>query len=171
MTHTNSTEVTLSTDRSSLREEIGLSKPFRTPHQDAALSVLRTADVLRRFFGQVLAPHGLTLQQYNVLLILRGARPEALPTMEIAARMIEKTPGITRFVDHLEGMGLVERARRADDRRCVLCSITPAGLDLLARLDEPIAAADVAALSTLTSEQAEQLAGLLERVRAGHPGV
>jgi DNA-binding MarR family transcriptional regulator len=157
--------------RRGLQEEIGQSRPFRTPHQEAALSVLRTADVLRRYFSRLLSPYGLTLQQYNVLRILRGARPQPLPTMEIRARMVEKTPGITRFVDRLEAMGLLARTRRTDDRRCVLCSITAAGLELLASLDQEVASADVEALSMLTAAEAERLVELLESVRAGHPGI
>lgn len=155
-------------EKSTLREEIRQSRPFHSVHAEAALSVLRTADVLRRRFATVLEPRGLTVQQYNVLRILRGARPEALPTMEIAERMIEQTPGITRLLDRLEDKGLVERKRRADDRRCVLCSISAAGLELLAELDEPIAEADDRALSALSPAEAKQLIDLLGRARADH---
>lgn len=154
-------------EKSTLREEIRQSRPFHSVHAEAALSVLRTADVLRRRFATVLEPRGLTGQQYNVLRILRGARPEALQTMEIAERMLEQTPGITRLLDRLEDKGLVERNRCPDDRRCVLCSITAAGLELLVELDEPIAEADDRALSALSPAQAKQLVELLERVRAG----
>lgn len=155
------------TEQGTLQKEIRQSRPFHSVHAEAALSVLRTADVLRHRFATVLEPRGLTGQQYNVLRILRGARPEALPTMEIAERMIERTPGITRLLDRLEGKGLVERKRRADDRRCVLCSITAAGLELLAELDEPIAEADDQALSALSPEEAKELVDLLGRARAG----
>ena len=154
-------------EQSTLREEIRQTRPFRNAHEEAALSVLRTADVLRRRFATVLEPRGLTGQQYNVLRILRGARPEALQTMEIAERMLEQTPGITRLLDRLEGKGLAERNRCPDDRRCVLCSITPAGLELLAELDEPIAEADDRALAALSPAEAKQLVELLERARAG----
>ena len=129
------------------------------------MEILRTADFLRRRFAAILEPHGLTGQQYNVLRILRGARPDPLPTMEIAARMIEKTPAITGLIDRLVAKGLVERRQRADDRRCVLCSITPAGLDLLAELDAPIGEADEAALAAISEEDAEGLTDLLATVR------
>lgn len=138
---------------------------YRTSRQAAALAVLRAADVLRRRFGGILEPHGLTLQQYNVLRILRGALPEQLPTMEIGERMIERTPGITRLLDRLDRKGLVSRERCAEDRRQVLVGITQGGLALLRRLDEPVDVADEAALAMLSDRQIDQLRRLLDRVR------
>lgn len=151
-----------------MQEEIQQTKPFRTPQEEAALSVLRTADVLRGHFSTVLEPRGLTVQQYNVLRILRGASPEALPTMEIAQRMLEKTPGITRFIDRLERKGFVERQRSAEDRRRVYCSITPAGLQLLDELDGPMASSDDA-LAMLSAFEVDLLIDLLARIRTGNP--
>ncbi len=141
--------------------------PLQKKRQQAAIDILRVADELRRSFEAVLAPYDLTVQQYNVLRILRGAR-EALPTMEIANRMIEKTPGITGLIDRLEDKALVSRARGADDRRCQYCSITSKGLGLLSQLDETVDAEDERALAMLTNSQVEQLAALLEAVR-GEP--
>ena len=86
----------------SLREEIRQTKPFESPTQEAILSVYRTSDVLQRLFVKLVEPHGISLQQYNVLRILRGAGKEGTPTLDIADRMIEKTPGITRLLDKLE---------------------------------------------------------------------
>lgn len=155
-------------DRSQLERELKQTRPFRSPYAEAAIGVIRTADVLRRRFDALFRPHGLTMQQYNVLRILRGARPESLPTMEIAERMIERTPGITRLVDRLEEKGLVRRGRSQEDRRRVLCSITEEGLDLLAELDEPVEEADEEALSMLAEEEVEALIGFLDRIREGH---
>lgn len=136
-----------------------------TPARKAALiELLRTADRLRGRFTKLLEPAGLTVQQFNVLRILRGALPEALPTMEIASRMIEQTPAITGLLDRLERKELISRARQADDRRCVRCTITPRGLDLLAELDEPIARADADSLARLDDGQIERLLELLSAV-------
>lgn len=135
-----------------------------TPSEEAVIGVLRAADLFRRRLAALFEPHGLTLQQYNVLRILRGARPEPLPTMEIAERMMEQAPGITRLVDRLEAKGLVERQRGADDRRCVRCTITPPGLALLARLDEPVTRMDEELLAALDAGEARQLGALLARV-------
>lgn len=133
------------------------------------MGLLRAGDLLRRYFGALFESYGLTGQQYNVLRILRGARPERLPTMEIAERMIERTPGITRLLDRLDEKGLVSRERCADDRRKVLCEITPEGLELLESLDEPVAAADEAVLAGFEDEEVEELIRLLDRVGQGMP--
>lgn len=156
-------------ERSALQKELRQSRPFPSRQDEATVGVLRTADVLRHRLDGVFAPRGLTAQQYNVLRILRGAHPEPMQTMEIAERMIERTPGITRLLDRLESKGLVERRRRADDRRCVLRSITPEGLELLAALDEPVAEVNREAMGMLSSEQAERLIELLDAIREGRP--
>src|SRR5919199_5153950 len=107
----------------------------RQPHARAAFStLLSTADKVKTFFETVCAPFRITGQQYNVLRILRGAEPEGLPTLTIAERMIERTPGITRMIDRLEAKGLVVREVRPHDRRCVYCRITKKGLKLLEQL-------------------------------------
>ena len=150
---------------SKLQKEIKQNKPFRSRRQEAVLAIVRTADVLKRRW-RVAEEFGVTGQQYNVLRILRGAHPEPLPTMEIASRMIENTPGITGLLDRLEEKGLVQRARDADDRRCSRCSITAKGMKLLAEMDEPINQSEEAALSTLDGKDVDRLIDILEQVRA-----
>ena len=132
--------------------------------RDAKVAMLRAADGVRRRMAGVLAEAGLTLQQYNVLRILRGARPDPLPTLEIADRMIERTPGITRLLDGLARKGLVDRERSTEDRRAVLCRITPAGLELLGQLDGPVEASDRGAVAPLSAEEQAKLVELLQRI-------
>ncbi len=151
----------------SLREEIRQNKPFGSPAQEAILALSRTADVLQRRFAELVEPHGISLQQYNVLRILRGAGRDGTPTLEIAERMIQKTPGITRLLDKLETKRLVRRKRCPEDRRQVLCWITDSGLDLLASLDEPLAASGIQAMQSLSTPEVRTLITVLERVRAG----
>jgi DNA-binding MarR family transcriptional regulator len=134
--------------------------------QDAAVSLMRTADLVRRSVTGVLEPHDITTQQYNVLRILRGAGADGLPTLEIAQRMIEQTPGITRLIDRLEIKKLVQRERCPTDRRQVFCRITRDGLSLLTRLDEPVRDAEQLALSALDSAQLRQLVELLHLTRS-----
>src|SRR5215510_3147270 len=100
--------------RSAIQAEIRQGKPFHSRTQEGLIALMRTVDLLRRAVTEVVEPHGLTLQQYNVLRILRGAQAD-LPTLEIAERMIEQAPGITRLLDRLEAKGLVARARCAED--------------------------------------------------------
>jgi DNA-binding MarR family transcriptional regulator len=128
--------------------------------------MLRTTDAIRRHFSAIVAPHGITLQQYNVLRILRGAGQEGLPTLEIGERMVEKTPGVTRLVDRLVKKGFVTRRPCDEDRRRVYCHITPLGLKLLASLDEPIARGDAASVAPLSPADLDRLIGFLDRIRA-----
>jgi DNA-binding MarR family transcriptional regulator len=150
-----------------LQRELKQNRPFVTVQQEAAVALMRTADLMRRSLTTVVEPHGITLQQYNVLRILRGAGAEGLPTLEIAERMIEQTPGITRLIDRLEMKRLVFRQRCGEDRRRVWCRITPEGLQLLARLDDPIRESEKEVLSELSERQLAQLISLLERARSG----
>jgi DNA-binding MarR family transcriptional regulator len=150
----------------SILEEIKQSKPFRTRSQEAYLALLRTADDSRRFISRVLEPAGVTLQQYNVLRILRGAGGQGLPTLAIAERMVERTPGVTRLIDRMEEKGWVIRARCTEDRRRVWCRITRAGLALLASLDEPVNAVDDSFHEVLADEELSRLIEYLDRLRA-----
>ncbi|HVG25630.1 MAG TPA: MarR family transcriptional regulator [Thermoanaerobaculia bacterium] len=149
----------------SIAEDIKQTRPFRSRSQEASMALLRTANVLRRRLDALVASEGITSQQYNVLRILRGAKAP-LPTMEIAERMIEQTPGITRHVNNLEERGLIRREPWAGDRRQVLCQITPNGLRLLERLDEPMDALDDALAAQLTSEQIDHLIEALDLLRS-----
>lgn len=151
----------------SLREEIRQTKPFESAAQEAILGLYRTSDMLQRRFAQLVEPHGISLQQYNVLRILRGAGADGTPTLDIAERMVEKTPGITRLLDKLENKRLVRRKRCPEDRRQVLCWITDAGLRLLADLDEPLADSGKQAMGSLAPMQIRELISILEQVRQG----
>jgi len=151
----------------SLREEIRQNKPFASPAQEALLALSRTTDLLQRRFAELVEPYGISLQQYNVLRILRGAGQEGTPTLEIADRMIQKTPGITRLLDKLEAKHFVRRKRCPEDRRQVLCWITEAGLRVLADLDRPAADSGQQAMTSLRASEVRTLIALLQRVRAG----
>ena len=153
-----------------LQREIRQRRPFRSSAHEAAVGLLRTTDRLRRTLASVVEPRGITLQQYNVLRILRGSRPQGLPTLEIAARMVEHAPGITRLLDRLEAKRLVIRERDRRDRRQVMCRIVPAGLRLLAGLDAGLQHADDTTVGVLSRRDLRRLIALLDRIRAAPPG-
>ena len=137
--------------------------------QDAVVSVLRTANYLDRFCSPVFNQHSITSQQFNVLRILRGAGLGGLPTLDIAEKMIEQAPGITRLLDRLEKKKLVRRERPSDNRRQVLCYITKPGLDLLQELDTPVKNQDNQALHRLDESEIEELIRLLALARGEQP--
>jgi DNA-binding MarR family transcriptional regulator len=144
-------------------------RPVHSRQQDAAVSILRTANYLDRFCSPVFDQHGITSQQFNVLRILRGAGLGGLPTLEVAEKMIEQAPGITRLLDRLERKKLVRRERPSDNRRQVLCYITKPGLDLLQELDTPFRSKVNQALHRLDESEIEELIRLLELARGEQP--
>ncbi len=149
-----------------IRDEIRQTRPFESAANEAVVTLLGTADRVRTVLSAVTGAHDVTLQQYNVLRILRGAGRAGLPTLEIAARMIEHSPGITRLLDRLEARGLVRRVRCPEDRRQVLCHATDKAPRLLAALERPLAEAIRHSLAPLDAAATSELVRLLDAVRA-----
>jgi DNA-binding MarR family transcriptional regulator len=140
--------------------QAGNKRRAACPEEAAFLELLRTTDTLSRGLVKVLKVKDLSGTQYNVLRILRGS-PAGLPCGEIASRMITRDPDITRLLDRLEKRGLISRCRETKDRRRVMARITPEGLKLLARLDEPVQAAHRKQLGHLGRERLRALTELL----------
>ena len=150
----------------SIRDEIRQTRPFASAADEAVVTLLGTADRVRTALSAVVEAHGITLQQYNVLRILRGAGEGGLPTLDVASRMIEHSPGVTRLLDRLERRRLVRRVRCPEDRRQVLCHATEPARRLLAGLDGPMADASRAFLADLDATRAAELVRSLDAVRA-----
>jgi DNA-binding MarR family transcriptional regulator len=142
-------------------------KSLRAPTLEEAtfLEIHKTSDLLSRAFTPILKAEELSATQYNVLRILRGAGGP-LACSEIANRMITRDPDITRLLDRLDARGLVSRSRDTEDRRAVLARITPDGLRLLARLDDPIQDAHKRQMGHLGRERLLALTELLRLARA-----
>jgi len=115
------------------------AKPF-TPSLEAKLFValLRLSDRLAQDADLLIKSYGLTVTQYNVLRILRGAGPDGLPCKVIGNRMISRDPDMTRLLDRMEKRQLITRERQSEDRRVIKTRITPTGLEILKKLDGPV---------------------------------
>jgi DNA-binding MarR family transcriptional regulator len=148
-------------------DELKQSKKFADPRQEAAIALLRTADVLRSRIETALLPHGISPEQYNALRILRGAPDHSLPTLEIASRMITRAPNITRLIDKLVQKKFVSRCDHDRDRRVVVVKITPKGLHLVNGISEDVDDLDAKGLASLTKAQVESLIEILDAVRSG----
>lgn len=151
-----------------LQRELKMSKPFAAPEVEAWLSLVRTTDLLSRRMGAVLKPFDLTISQYNVLRILRGAGAAGLPCNEVGSRLVTWDPDITRLLDRLERRGLVLRNRSQKDRRVVLVTITRAGTNLLTMMhvDEQVLRSHLQTLGHLPRQDLDRLIDLLESIRA-----
>jgi DNA-binding MarR family transcriptional regulator len=147
-----------------LQHELKKKRPFESPEQEAALSVVRTSDQLQIRFARLLREHGVTPSQYNILRILRG-EGKPLPILEIASRTITVVPGITGLIDRLEQAGFVNRVRCAKDRRVIYVALADRGTTTLAALDEPLMALHRKLLGHLSQAELKELIRLLDKVR------
>lgn len=149
-----------------LWQHLRQSKPFENIEEEAFLQILYTAQVSGRWVVEALRPYSLNSAQYNVLRILRGARPGALPAGKIAERMIHHDPDVTRLLDKLEGMSLVEKSRDDRDRRVINVRITNEGLAVLDQATRRMREALDSRLAPVGRRRLAALADLLEAVRA-----
>lgn len=148
-----------------LRDEIRQGKPFESLGQEVFLTLARTEAVLRDGLERVLAPHGLSFTQYNVLRILRGAGPAGLCRNEIRDRLITRMPDVSRLLDRMEAAGLISRVRSTEDRRLVNTTITPQGRAVVDKLDGAVAREHERQLGHLNKSQLRTLIELLSLAR------
>lgn len=113
----------------------------------------------------VLRPYGLSATQYNVLRILRGAGELGVTCKDIGSRMITRDPDITRLLDRLERRNLITRNRAKEDRRFVAIHITPEGLTLLRKLDEPVGDKQVQLMRHIDPQRLPVAIEILEQLR------
>ncbi len=150
-----------------LRDEIKQTKPFGSLEDEAFLNVIRTAERFLWREAEFLKPYEITLSQYNVLRILRGAEPEGLICREISERMIARDPDVTKLLDRLEARGLVKRERQENDRRVIIVRVTPEGVKLVDEIDRPALKMTEELLGHLGERKLKTLIGLLEEAREG----
>lgn len=149
----------------SLRDEIKQSKPFASPAEEAVLNIVRTAEVIRSVAADALKPYGITGTQYNVLRILRGAGAAGLPCGQIADRMVTQDSDITRLLDRLSTMGLIERGRSEEDRRVVTTVLSAEGKKLLTKLDPVVKQLNQELLGQLDERTIAAMIRGLEQIR------
>ncbi len=150
---------------SPMRIEDEIRQPvFRNEQQKAYINVVYTAGWMQLRQAAAFKPFGLTLPQFNILRILRGQHPLPATVALLIERMLDKTSNASRIVDRLEEKQLVTRTVCPANRRAVDIRITPAGLALLARIEEA-AAVDTSGLGRLTNDELRQLNALLDKIR------
>jgi DNA-binding MarR family transcriptional regulator len=141
---------------------------FDTPEQEVYLNLWRTYDCLKAVEDQLFDQFDLSPQQYNALRLLKAAGSTGLQTLALARRLISRSPDITRMLDRLEKRGLISRERKSENRRVVEVVITEGGLDLLAKMSDPVRQMHRQQLSHLNESQQKQLTELLKHARQPH---
>ncbi|MBI1288336.1 MAG: MarR family transcriptional regulator [Flavobacteriales bacterium] len=147
-----------------LEEEIKQEKGFSSERHKAVVNIMFTDSWIRSMLNDLLKPHKLTNQQYNVLRILRGSTPKPLSTSCIRGRMLDKMSDASRIVDRLVQKGLVSRKTCSVDKRLVDVFITKAGLKLLEAIDVQMENFNKKVV-TITEEEAATLNSILDKLR------
>lgn len=148
--------------------ELQQKKPFSSPEEEIVVGLQMVAARIAEPWAKYLKTYAdLTNNQYNVLRILRGSHPSRLACNDIADRMIDRDPDITRLIDRLEKRGLVKRFRVPRDRRVIEVAITSKGLAALRALDVQARRMPKALLGHLGSPKLRELGRLLEDVISG----
>ena len=141
------------------------ARSFSSPQEEALLTLMRSADQMQRAMHQRLKPAGLTPTQFNVLRILRGARPAGLTCSAIGSRMITTEPDITRLLGRLKKQKLLCQQRDTQDRRVVWNHISESGLESLASIDQLVEEAPRDLLKELTGTEVQELTRLLKKIQ------
>lgn len=146
-----------------IKEEIQQSR-FRNNYQMAAINLIYTSGWLANKHKEFFNKFGITVQQFNILSILRGQFPNKISGAEIKNRMMDKNSDVSRLLDRLIIKDLVSKSKSPNDKRAADVVITKNGLNLLSTIDAKIKALDNI-ISHLTEVEAEQLSALLDRLR------
>ena len=138
-----------------------IQSTFPNEHVKALINIKYTANWLDTIGNEVLKPTKISVQQYNILRILRGAG-KAITVNSVKERMIKKSPNSTRLMDKLCDKGLIARRRCENDRRVVYVEITQLGLETIAKI--PIEKFD-AYMYKISEEEAKMLNTILDKLR------
>ena len=143
--------------------EEALNTKFSSAQQKVIINLRYTSNILSNYQNNFLSEYNISIAQFNILRILRGAKAE-LNVNTVKERMIEKSPNTTRLMDKLLAKELIDRRNCSEDRRVVFVEITKKGLNLLKVLDSKIQEASFTP-KNITDEESELLSNLLDKLR------
>jgi len=146
-----------------LEDEIKQGK-FNSPQQKVLVNIIFTANWVNARLSDIIKSHQITLQQYNVLRILRGKYPKSANPGEIKAVMLDKNPDLTRLCDRMCTQGLISRSIDEVNRRKMNICITDKGLKVLEQIDPEIQKIENSMVHLQDSESG-QLSDLLDKMR------
>ncbi len=144
-------------------DEIRSSK-FENNYQKAVINISYTYSWINNMTRCLFEKNNITIQQFNILRILRGQYPNPATVNLLKERMVDKMSDASRIVDRLVQKNLVSRCTNKKDRRAVDIRISEQGLAVLQKMDEEFKIGDFLK-DNLTEEEAEQLSGLLDKLR------
>jgi DNA-binding MarR family transcriptional regulator len=123
------------------------------------------AAILRELDAELIAEHGMTTRDYEVLLYLAQSADRQLPMSALAERTMLTRSGITRLIDGLVAQGLIERGACSSDARISYACLTEAGYEKLRQAGcTHVAGIERLFLTHFTPQELEQLSALLRRL-------
>lgn len=146
-----------------IEQDIQQIKKFRNEHHKTVVNLIFTHNWVTEQLKQFLENEDLTLQQYNILRILRGSE-KPLSTLQIRERMLDKMSDTSRIVDRLILKALAKKTISKRDKRLVDVTITTKGKKLLEKLDSTQSFID-GVMQNITEQEAKELNNLLDKVR------
>lgn len=139
-------------------------KEFKDDYRRLLVNLLFTNNWLNQQLGPFFREFDLTLQQHNVLAILRGQHPDPVCFGEIQERMVDRNSNVTRLVDKLIEKGFVTRGICPDNRRMIEVRLTPPGMKLLDQVDKKLPEL-YGRFHNLSHEEAVLVSNLLDKLR------
>ena len=140
---------------------------FSSVEQEALLNLFIASNYLHTKLDSICWSFKITLAQFNVLRILKGAHPNGYPRGEIMRRMVESAPDVTRLIDRLVKEALVERYESKEDRRLSLARITKKGINLLSKINPEVDKFISEYSSPLSKTEKEMLSNICEKLYSG----
>ncbi len=150
----------------SIEKEINQTKNFDDVRIKAFVNVVFTYNYLLKENKFLQNKFDSSIQQFNVLKIIKGKHPEPITPGKIKEVMIEKAPDLTRLIDRLVKKGLVKRWKSEENRRQININLTEAGIELVDKMTPQVSSHFTDKFSNLTNEEAEQLSSLLDKIRS-----
>jgi len=144
-------------------EEAIEQKKFKSQQEKLIINIIYTYNWLKEYQTNFFKKYDLTMQQYNILRILRGAYPEPLSLKIIKKRMLDKMSDVSRLVDRLLKKKLVTIHLNMEDKRCNNVLITELGLNLLKEIHSELFKFDLL-FNDLTPEEIDTLNTLLDKI-------
>jgi DNA-binding MarR family transcriptional regulator len=142
--------------------------PQASPALRAWAELLRGHAATTRLLGAELQEHGLTINDYEALLLLSQAEGGRLKRVELARQLVLTPSGVTRLLEGLEAAGLVERAACSADLRIVYAQLTELGRERLSAAScGHVSSVRALFEEYLTDDELATLASLLERLPSG----
>jgi DNA-binding MarR family transcriptional regulator len=149
---------------SSLENEIKQTT-FADEYHKLSVNVFFTSSWLMDLHRSYMKPFGLTVQQFNILRILRGQKGSPMSVMGLSERMIDRSSNASRLVDKLAARGLVERRTCGNDRRQVDVTLTKAGAELLKEVDLVIPKTKEVIGANISEKEAKMVNDILDKMR------